>query len=425
MMTKSEVKHDDWEWFALGDICEVITGTTPTKLVANNYGGETPFIKPPDILDAPIAVSDTGERLSAYGVQQARVAPPNTVLVTCIGILGRVGLLQVRSAFNQQINAILENDSLEGKFIFYLAQSTMFREQLKSFATGTTIPIINKSNFAKIRVPIPSKLTQRLIVAKLDTLFADLDRAVARLQAAREKIKTYRQSVLKHAFEGKLTHPDVKNGELPEGWKWVNLADISDITGGVTKGKDYGSRKTIDLPYLSVANVQDGYLDLSQVKTIQVPIEEKTKYKLQLGDVLYTEGGDKDKLGRGTVWKNEIENCIHQNHIFRARPNESKVHPEYLAYYSQGVQARNYFYSRGKQTTNLASINLSILKELPVALCALREQEHVIEQIESRLAVCNNIEETITKSLDQTEDLRQSILNQAFEGELVYPEPTI
>lgn len=268
-------------------------------------------------------------------------------------------------------------------------------------------------------IPLPPLPEQHRIVAKIEALFSQLDNGIAQLKTAQAQLKVYRQAVLKWAFEGRLTNKDVQEGELPEGWKWVKLNEICQIVGGVTKGRDFKGQATIYLPYLRVANVQDGYLDLKEVKTIEVLPSDQAKYKLVYGDILYTEGGDKDKLGRGTIWKNEIENCIHQNHIFRARPIQKGIESSYIAYFSQTKLAKDYFFKHGKQTTNLASINLTILSNLPIPLATNDEQHLIVQEIESRLSVCDKLEETITQALQQSEALRQSILKRAFEGRLV------
>ena len=198
----------------------------------------------------------------------------------------------------------------------------------------------------------------------------------------------------------------------------VRLDEISVISGGITKGRDLSRQETIHLPYLRVANVQNGYLDLSQMKTIELKTSEREKYLLCAGDVLYTEGGDRDKLGRGTVWSDEIPNCVHQNHVFKARLDQNRVNPRYVAYWSMSAFARNYFYNKGKQSVNLASINKTVLSALTLPLPSLSEQETVLREIEARLSVCDSIEKTVNTALQQAEAMRQSILKKAFEGTL-------
>ncbi len=300
-------------------------------------------------------------------------------------------------------------------FALYYLNSINYRE----FVNGTTRLKLTKSNLVEIPFVVPPLAEQQAIVAKIEELLSELDNGKQQLQTALQQLKVYRQSLLKWAFEGKLTHTNVKEGELPDGWKWVKLNEICKIIGGVTKGKDYKNQKTIPLPYLRVANVQDGYLDLRTIKEIDVLPTDLDKFRLIYGDILYTEGGDKDKLGRGTIWKSEIDNCIHQNHIFRARPLSETSNSKYIAYFSQTRAAKSYFYKNGKQTTNLASINLTILSGLPVPLCSQNEQQLIVDELESKLTICDNVEETIKQSLEQAETLRQSILKKAFEGKLV------
>ncbi|MFN7339271.1 MAG: restriction endonuclease subunit S, partial [bacterium] len=217
-----------------------------------------------------------------------------------------------------------------------------------------------------------------------------------------------------------LTKEELSNlPSLPNGWMWVKLGNLCDIIGGVTKGRKLEGKNTISLPYLRVANVQDGYLDLSVIKYIEVLPEDLEKYRLVSGDILYTEGGDRDKLGRGTIWRNEISDCIHQNHVFRARTFQQLIKSLYISYFSQTQTARNHFFKHGKQTVNLASINMTVLSNLPIVLCSTVEQKLILDEIESRLSVCDQLEATLTENLDKAEALRQSILKRAFEGKLV------
>ncbi len=168
-------------------------------------------------------------------------------------------------------------------------------------------------------------------------------------------------------------------------WPVVRLGDVADIRSGVTLGRKLHG-PTVRLPYLRVANVQDGHLDLREVKEIDVLVDEAEKWRLQPGDILLTEGGDWDKLGRGTVWQGEIPNCIHQNHIFRVRTSPSEFDPRFLAAFIGSPHGKSYFQAAAKQTTNLASINQSQLKELRVPWLPLPEQQRIVTRIEELAA---------------------------------------
>ena len=187
-------------------------------------------------------------------------------------------------------------------------------------------------------------------------------------------------------------------GELPAGWCWVRLGEVAEITGGVTKGRKLDPDQTVNVPYLRVANVQDGYVDVSEMKTIDVLPSDTDKYELQAGDLLFAEGGDRDKVGRSAVWKGEVRNCINQNHVFRVRPYLSSMNPEFLQLASSTRRARNYFLENARQTTNLASINMGVLGELIVAFPSAKEQNQITEQHQSCIQVATSVEDAIRRS---------------------------
>jgi type I restriction enzyme S subunit len=164
--------------------------------------------------------------------------------------------------------------------------------------------------------------------------------------------------------------------QIPAHWEVLKLKLIADVRGGVAKGKDLTGQETVRVPYLRVANVQDGYLDLAQVEEIDIPVRELDRYLLQPGDVLMNEGGDFDKLGRGHVWKGEVSPCIHQNHVFSVRPH--RVRSEWLSTVSGSAYAQFFFMGRAKQSTNLASISATNLAELPVVMPPPEEQDQIL-----------------------------------------------
>ena len=165
---------------------------------------------------------------------------------------------------------------------------------------------------------------------------------------------------------------------MPSGWNRTALAHIASVQTGIAKGKKLNG-EIVEMPYLRVANVQDGHVDLSVIKTISLPPSQVDRYRLRKGDVLFTEGGDFDKLGRGTVWHGEIELCLHQNHVFAVRPDKERLLPEFLAYQAASEYGRRFFQISSKQSTNLASINSTQLKEFPILHPPLPEQRRIAE----------------------------------------------
>jgi type I restriction enzyme S subunit len=194
---------NSWAIATVAQSGTVITGNTPPTSEQENYGGTLPFIKPPHLQESGIHTSD--QFLTERGASRSRVLPPCSVLVSCIGNLGKTGINRCPVAFNQQINAIVPSEAFMPLFLFYQAQSPRFRQQIESRASATTISIVNKGNFETIRLAIAPLAEQRRIVGKVEELFSELDEGVANLKQARAQLAVYRQALLKHAFEGHLT----------------------------------------------------------------------------------------------------------------------------------------------------------------------------------------------------------------------------
>lgn len=193
-------------------------------------------------------------------------------------------------------------------------------------------------------------------------------------------------------------------------WRELHLETMADIVSGITKGRKIAGKQLTKVPYMAVSNVKDGYIDWTTVKTIDATDQEINQYRLLPDDVLMTEGGDPDKLGRGAIIRTPLENCIHQNHIFRVRLDESHILPDYFAEYLKHQRAKRYFLGCAKQTTGIASINMKQLKALPVLLPPLELQNEFsafIRQIDKSKVV-------VQKALDEAQTLFDSLMQQYF-----------
>ena len=220
-----------------------------------------------------------------------------------------------------------------------------------------------------------------------------------------------------------LSADDSSLPTLPPTWAWASLDMLGDIASGVAKGTKRDAVIAVrEVPYLRVANVQRGYLDLEEVKTILATERDIEELTLRDGDVLFNEGGDRDKLGRGWVWRNEVANCIHQNHVFRMRPYLPAVSPELVSHHGNTF-GKSWFQSAGKQTTNLASINMSMLRAFPVPLAPEDEQQEILSRLEHLLDVLSRQETSVALGLKQAFAQRQNILKAAFSGRLVPQDP--
>jgi len=268
---------------------------------------------------------------------------------------------------------------------------------------------ISQANLRNLAVPVAPYGEQRRIVAAIEEQFSRLDAGVTALERARHNLKRMRSAAFTIIADAVDT--------------WVTLGEIADVVGGVTKdAKRQSDPSFAEVPYLRVANVQRGYLDLSAVTTIRVPTNTLEKLRLEPGDILLNEGGDRDKLGRGWIWEGKVKDCIHQNHVFRARLLKDEFDPKFVSMHGNTF-GRTWFEKMGKQTTNLASLNLTTLKSFPVPDMPVERQREIVAEVERRLSVVDALESAIHQSLARSSSLRASILATAFSGRLVPQDP--
>ena len=292
------------------------------------------------------------------------------------------------------------------------------------FVNGTTRLKLTQGSMDTMPVPIPPVPEQQRIVDRIESLFAKLDEAKQKAQDALDSFETRKAAILHKAFTGELTAQWRKKHSIGmESWETKKLSEVSTLQTGLMKGKNY-SGKTVMLPYLRVANVQDGFLNLSEIKEIEVSEELIDRYSLKNGDVLFTEGGDYDKLGRGTVWQGQIKNCLHQNHVFVVRPQADVLSPYFLSYQAGSRYGKQYFLKCSKQTTNLASINSTQLKGFPVLMPTIEEQAQIVLLIDDLLAKEQQAKEAAEGVLDQIDLIKKAILARAFRGELGTNNPS-
>jgi type I restriction enzyme, S subunit len=217
-------------------------------------------------------------------------------------------------------------------------------------------------------------------------------------------------------MEVRAGYKQTEVGVIPEDWDVQHLANVADVRGGIAKNSKVAVSDPVFVPYLRVANVQDGFLDLSEVSWIELSRQDLMRYSVVPGDVLMNEGGDLDKLGRGAIWKGEFSPCVHQNHVFvvRCKPH---LLPEYLDVWTGTKPARKFFLLAGKQTTNLASISKSSLGELPVAVPPLAEQRVIAATLSDVDALLGGLDRLSAKK----RDLKQAAMQQLLTGKTRLP----
>jgi type I restriction enzyme S subunit len=282
-------------------------------------------------------------------------------------------------------------ERLIARLMCHLPFSDAISRQLVAWQCGTSYPAVTERDVRRLVVPLPPVGEQIAIAGLLDAASDVLMATASALTHARDVTR----SVLHRLLERGIADASGPDG-FPEHWTRKRLGDVADVGSGVTLGKDVSGTKSTELPYLRVANVQDGRLDLTEVKTVRVPADAVDNYRLEPGDVLMTEGGDIDKLGRGTIWEGQIPDCLHQNHVFRIRTDESALDPAFYSLVVESDIAKAYFTRVAKRTTNLASTNKTQVRAFAFPIPpTLQEQHEIVAIVDTAKAMERSLREKV------------------------------
>jgi len=302
-----------------------------------------------------VVVSTVRPHLRAFA--RVRSAPDNLVVSTGFAVLTPKRLSDSEFVYQQV---------LTDEFISFLDPRT----------TGTGYPAVRGDDVVAFPIALPAPLERE----RIGCFLRSIDLAIEKTEAVIEATETLRKALLQELLTRGVPdwHTEWKTvpgiGTIPACWEVGRLGEVAEVQTGRQVGKAPRG-PSVSVPYLSVANVKDGYLHLETVKAMAVSPAEVARFSLRAGDVLFTEGGDRDKLGRGCVWTGEIHPCVHQNHVFAVRPHLHRLSAWYLSIYAGSAAGKAYFMGCAKQTTNLASINSTQLRDLPVPLPTVFEQE--------------------------------------------------
>ncbi len=373
------------------------------------------FINGNNLVNGKITIKENTKKVSFEEfVKYKKVLNNNTVLVSINGTLGNI-------AFYNNEKVILGKSAcyfnvlecLNKNYIRLILSGNQFLNYAHKSATGSTIPNVSLKTMREFRFPLPPLETQQRIVAKIEELFSELDKGVEELKKTQEQLKTYRQSVLKWAFEGRFTNENVKDGELPEGWEIVTLKEVCEVKRGKSKHRP---RNAVELyggnyPFIQTGDIRNsngGYIkNYSQTYSEIGLAQSKIWPKGTLCITIAANIGETAILDFDACFPDSVVGLLSNNEI---------LFNKFL----------NYFFISFKQkleelapATAQKNINVDILEKVKISLPQISEQHQIVKEIESRLSVADKLEEQIKTSLQQAEALRQSILKKAFEGELV------
>jgi type I restriction enzyme S subunit len=406
----------DWKWVKLKDISENIQYGYTESSSKEKVGPK--FLRITDIQENRVIWDDVPYcRIEKETKEKYLLKDGDLVFARTGATVGKSFLLKgniPEAVFASYLIRVRVNKEINEKYLSNFFHSTNYWAQITSGQVGIGQPNVNGTKLGLLDLPLPPKPTQQAIVFKIEELFSELDRGIEQLKTAQHQLKTYRQSVLKWAFEGKLTNENVKEGELPEGWKKVVLGDVCKNVehGSATKSKEQGK-----IPVLRMGNIQNGRFDWDDLVYTNDDDEIK-KYLLKRDDVLFNRTNSAEWVGKTAIYKGERP-AIFAGYLIRINIIENLLDANFITYYLNSLEAKKYGNAVRSFGVNQSNINGTKLKSYPIPLPPLKEQERIVQEIESRLSVADKMEESIVQSLQQAEALRQSILKKAFEGKLL------
>jgi type I restriction enzyme S subunit len=412
-----QILPKDWKWVKLGEVCKLKNGFAFKSTEYRTDG--VPIIRISDIKIGYVK-PDNSVKVSPKKEYEEYIVREDEILVAMSGATtGKFGIFKSKEKVyqNQRVGKfqILNELILDKNFLLY--QLHALKRQIEKDAYGGAQPNISSSKIEAMEILLPPKKIQQSIVSKIEELFSELDKGIETLHTAQQQLKTYRQAVLKWAFEGRLTNENVKQGELPEGWKSVELGSVCSL---ITDGKhgDCLNEENSGFFFLSAKDVRNNTLLWDNARQITKSEFEETHKRTNLkpGDICLVNTGA--TIGRISIapkdertFKTTFQKSVA---VIKCIPN--LIDNEYCKYFLQGDLKKLVKVSSGTAVPNLL---LGSLKKHCINLPSdIIEQNRIIQEIECRLSVADKLEESITENIQKAETLRQSILKRAFEGKL-------
>lgn len=380
----------------------------------------------------PYAEKGNQGNKSKENYSEYKIAFPNTLVVNSMNvIIGAVGISQYMGCVSPVYYVFRERKENDLQYIYYLFTNTGFQKEMRKYANGILeIRLrISSTDLMKLNIPIPPYIEQQRISKYLDKRCAYIDSILEKTRTSIEEYKKLKQAIITKAVtKGVRGERPMKEsgiewiGEIPEEWRITQLRHCASVKAGITLGKVYDKNIELhELPYLRVANVQDGYVDLGDLAYLPISSEEIEKYKLHAGDVLMTEGGDRDKLGRGCVWDGRIDPCLHQNHIFAVHAHETFLNPYFLEYLTASKAGRCYFDVTAIKTTNLACTSSSKVLSFLIPLPSLNEQEEIVTYLKDKCSAIDSLIVKKQKCLAELERYKKSMIYEYVTGKKEVP----
>jgi len=461
---------EGWVWTTLGEIGIVVSGGTPSTNEPQFWKGDIPWITPADLSnhkDKYIAKGIRNITQEGLDYSSAKLLPKGSILFTSRAPIGYVVISKNEITTNQGFKNIIPTKSLYSDYVYYYLKSV--KNLAEKMASGTTFLELSATKFSQIPIPFSPLSEQYKIVAKIEELFSELEHAEETLLKSLKKLKIYKKTLLRNAFEGRLTkkwrkdnfiepskdllqrikverenqyETELRNWKadsqtnkkpaipkqfkiienelnkfnLPINWTWTNVGELAySMKNGIYKSSEFYTKNGI--PCLRMYNIFDGKIVWHDIKRMNLSDEEVDEFLLKNGDLLVNRVNSRELVGKTARIADHIEKCVYESKNIRLRLVLNEI-SHYLNYWFL-LSANNFFDKNAQQTAGMASINQEQLASFPVPLPNIQEQNQIVQEIETRFALIDNLESSIIDGISKIEILRTTILKNAFEGKLI------
>lgn len=410
-----------WEWKTMEEVAEVVNGATPKTDDSTNYeGGTIAWLTPADLSGYTEKFIDQGARfITKSGLESCstNLLPKGTVLFTSRAPIGYVAIASGEVCTNQGFKSYVPDPKqVTSDYLYWWLKGA--KPMAEAVASGTTFLELSTVKARKLPIPLAPLPEQRRIVEAIELQLGRLDAAVARLHAAKAKLKRYKQAVLKAAVEGAFLYPELEQNELPTGWQVASLGELVEDPRYGTSKKCGADAKGV--PVLRIPNIGDGIVSQADLKYASFDAKERKAYELREGDLLtIRSNGSVDLVGKCALIREVDEHFLYAGYLIRLRPKRDLAEPRFLLYHLSSLPSRVEIESKAKSTSGVNNINAQELKDLTITLPPLKDQVAICDKVEVLISEMNALETTLDTQLAQSTRLRQSVLKRAFEGRLV------
>ena len=391
----------EYQKYLLRDIGDIVSGATPKTAIAENFGGDIPWLTPADLSGYTQKYISCGARnltKQGYDSCSTQIMPTGTVLFSSRAPIGYVAIAKNPICTNQGFKSIVPKSFINSEFLYY--QLIYLRKTIQDMGSGTTFKEISATKFGTVQVTVPPLPEQERIVSRIEELFSQLDASVAELKTAKERLKVYRQAVLKEAFD-----------------KIENSVPMSKVATMIDPQPSHRTPPEVEggIPYIGIGDIDykhDRIMFESARKVSPMLLEEhRNRYKITSGDFIMGKIGTIGKPFRLKLPQNYTLSA----NVILIQHDSKKILPEFLFWQFSSPLITTQL-SDGAVATSQAAFGIKKARNLSIKICPLSTQKVILGKLEEKMSVCDSIEKTVDTALQQAEALRQSILKKAFEG---------